>query len=631
MHEPRFYEFGEFRLDAKERVLWRGSEMLVLPQKVFETLQALVKKSGHIVERDELMNEVWTDTFVEEGNLSVNISFLRKTLGKDVIETIPRRGYRFSAKVRLISDEEEQSGEIVDPSIATTIAAETSPLLNVVEPPLAKSVSSRNRVLLMFAAVFLIAAGIALFHFWKADRNQLANSIAVLPFQNVSGDQTTDYLSDGLSETLINKLSQLPQLKVIAQASAFQYKGKEIDPEEVGRTLNVQTLLTGRVAQRGDDLVINVELVDVRDRTQIWGEQYSRKLAGILPVQAEIAREVSARLRLRLAGEDRVRLTKDYTANPEAYQLYLKGRYFASKWNPEGFNKAVEHFNKAIALDPDYALAYAGLANCYVFVNWWEPWREMTAKGKTFAKRALELDNTLPEAHTTLAIISTWNDYDWTTAEQEFKRALELNSNYAPAHHWYGFYLLIRGRFDESIAEAKTAIALDPVSTESNSALGTYLFYAGRYEEALTQLRATADLDPDNWFTHLYLARALEKTGNLPAAIAELEKAKAMEGAASEVWAALGYAYAVAGQTNVARKIISELRQRSKQTYVPAYNFATIYAALGENDQAFAYLESEYAEGAYYLDYLKLDPELANLRDDPRFAQLVKRMNLAAP
>jgi len=487
-------------------------------------------------------------------------------------------------------------------------------------------------VAVITTVLLLAVAGIAAFFgFVKTDRKQLANSIAVLPFQNISGDQNTDYLCDGLSETLINKLSHLPQLKVIAQASAFQYKGKEIDPEEVGRTLKVQTLLTGRVAQRGDDLVVNVELVDARDRTQIWGEQYSRKLAAILSVQAEIAREVSERLRLRLAGDDRARLAKDYTKNPEAFQLYLKGRYFATKWNPEGFNKAVEHFNKAIALDPDFALAYAGLANCYGVVNWWDPWRESMSKGKIFAKRALELDDTLADAHISLAIINTWSDYDWVAAEREFKRALELNPNYAPAHHWYGFYLLIRGRPNESIAEAKMAVDLDPVATESNLALATYLFYAGRYEESLKHLRLTLELDPNHWFTHLYLARALERTGDLHAAIAELERTKVMEGATPEVWAALGYAYALAGQTSNARKMISELRLRSKQTYVPAYNFATIYAALGEKDQAFAYLETEYAKGAYYLDYLNLDPELANLRDDPRFAQLLKRMNLAHP
>jgi TolB-like protein/Flp pilus assembly protein TadD len=444
-----------------------------------------------------------------------------------------------------------------------------------------------------------------------------------MPFQNVSGDDATDYLSDGLSETLINTLSRLPGLKVIAQSSALRYKGKQIDPQEVGRQLDVQTLLMGRVAQRGADLVVNVELVDARDRTQIWGEQYSRKLNDILFVQSAVVQEVAARLRLQ-PGER----GKAATGSPDAYQLYLKGRYFCAQWSPEGLQKGVQYFKQAIAVDPGYALAYDGLAYCYAVTDWWEPWRIASERARAFAKRALELDGSLSEAHTSLGIIATWLDYDWAAAESEFKQAIALNPNSAAAHQWYGFLLLVVGRIEESIAQAKRAISLDPLSPETNSALGVYLFYAHRYDEALPPLRTAIELAPAYWFAHLYLARVQEQKGDLAGAVAGLEKAALMEGAAPEVTAALGYAYAAAGRRGDADKAIATLNQQSRQRYVPAYSYATVYAGLGDKDRAFAWLEKEMREGAYYAAFLGVDPEMDSLRPDPRFASLVRRLGV---
>jgi len=628
MGEPRFYEFGEFRLDVAERVLWRDGEMIVLPPKVFETLQALVRKKGHIIDREALMDEVWGETVVEEGNLSVNVSLLRKTLGNDVIETIPRRGYRFSAPVREVFDGDEALGGLPkSPSALVTAEPEALPEPKPGEPLTASLAIRPKRVdlVLILATLAVAIAAIAGFWLYESSPRQATDSIAVLPFANVNGDSTTEYLSDGLSETLTNKLSQLP-LKVIAQSSAFRYKGKEIDPLEVGRALNVQTLVMGRVAQRGENLVVNVELVDARDRTQIWGDQYNRRLSDVLVVQEEIAKEISHRLRVKLSGQAQQRLAKRSTESPEAYQLYLKGRYFAKNWTPEGFAKGTEYFNRAIAIDPAYALAYDGLAYCYYATNWWAPWRESAAKGKAFARKALELDDTLAEAHTSLGIVTTWLDYDWPTAEREFKRALELNPNYPSTHQWYGFLLLASGRGEQSIAEAARAVELDPVSGEANAALGVYLFYLRRYEEARRQLRATIELEPMSWFAHLYLARANEQRGEFATAISELEKTSLMEGAAPEVFSALGYAYAMSGRRTEAQKIIADLQAQAKSIYVAPYNFATVYAALGDKDQALAYLEQEYREGSYYLNYLKLDPELDGLRADPRFMDLVLRV-----
>src|SRR5574341_407806 len=634
--EPRFYEFEQFRLDPAQRVLWRDGKLLVLPQRVFETLHALVRREGQIVERDELMNEVWGETFVEEGNLSVNISHLRKTLGKDLIETIPRRGYRVKADVKQVFDESRSIPDREEAEIRTPAAKQTSPAADreTIKSPVS---TTRSRFRFVPAAIALLIVGTLAAIAWRAAPAYLSgttssgtsfNSIAVLPFKNISGDQNTDYMSDGLSDSLINNLSQLPQLKVIAQAYSGRYKGKEIDPSEVGKTLNVQTLLTGGVAQRGDDLIVNVELIDVRDGTQIWGEQYNRKLADVLAVQADIVRQVTSSLKLKLSREDVKQLARHYTENPEAYQAYLKGRFFMVKWTPEGFRKAVEYFNEAIARDPKFSGAYMGLSYCYYAGNWFEPWRESFKKARTYAQKGLEIDPTLASGHTALGVVAMWLDNDGVTAEAEFKQAIELDPAYAPAHVWYGFLLMTQQRFDHSISEIKRADELEPLTNLDG--LGVYLFYAGRYDEAIQALRTAAEFQPNAWFAHMYLGRVYEMKGDLPAAIAELEKTTSINGVAPEAWSALGYAYAIAGRKNDAIRMITELNKQSKRIYVPAYNFAIVYAGLGDKDRAFAYLEEEYTEGAYYLCLYKVDPELNKLRSERRFADLLRRLDLTS-
>ena len=637
MKEPRFYEFEQFRLDPKQRILWRDGQMFVLPPKVFDTLHSLVRRRGEIVEREDLMTEVWGETFVEEGNLSVNISHLRKALGKDLIETIPRRGYRLKTRVNTIWEESRPISEPDGSQPGANVPArELSAGKHDSGAANSSEAEGRNRfrfvlagtALLIVVSLVVIASRTGPAYLSRTfESRPAANSIAVLPFQNVSGDQTIDYLSDGLSESLVNKLSSLPKLKVIAQAYSVRYKGKEIDPTEVGKTLNVQALLTGRLAQRGDDLVINVELIDTRDRTQIWGEQYNRKLADILAVQADIVRQVTERLRLKLSGEDIKQLASRYTESPEAYQAYLKGRFFMVKWTPEGFKKAVEYFNEAITRDPKFSLAYLGLSYCYYAGNWQQQYRESIQKGRTYAQKALEIDPTLAGGHTALGIIAVWLDNDGATAEAEFKRAIELNPAYAPAHVWYGFLLMTQRRFDQSISEIKRADELEPLTNLDG--LGVYLFYAGRYEEAEQALRSAIEFQPNAWFAHLSLGRLYEMKGDLPAGIVELESTARKNGVPPEVWSALGYAYARAGRKKEAIKIIAELKEQSKHVYVPAYSYAVIYAGLGNKDKAFAHLEEEYSEGAYYLCLYKVDPEIDNLRGDPRFAALLRRMKLS--
>jgi serine/threonine protein kinase/tetratricopeptide (TPR) repeat protein len=484
----------------------------------------------------------------------------------------------------------------------------------------------RHRMSTILVLALLLLAVIGAIYI-QTRSGKTINSLAVLPFVNVTADPNTEYLSDGITESLINSLAQLPNLTVMSRSSVFQYKGRELDVQEAGRRLKVQAVLTGRVSQRGDDLSISAELVDVRNNSHLWGEQYQRKLSDILPLQRNIASEISEKLRVRLTGAEKDRLTKKYTENTEAYQLYLKGRYFAAKFTKEGLDKGLDYFNQAIAKDPTYALAYDGVAYYYVTAaDWFLSPREAMPKAKAAAQSALEIDNALSEAHTSLAIVYYWYDYDWAAAERELKRALELNPNDASAHQFYGSYLAWTGRVDEGIAEAKRAIELDPLSPQVNTYMGVNLYFARRYEEATRQLQEVVRANPNYWWAHVFLGRCYEQTGRLPEAIAEFQKAKLIEDAIPEIDASLGHAYALSGKRSEAEKVIETLKQRSTRSYVSPYNMAIVYAGLGEKEETLQWFDKAYEERPYYLVWLKVDPDLDNLRSDSRFVALLRRV-----
>jgi len=454
------------------------------------------------------------------------------------------------------------------------------------------------------------------------------DSIAVLPFANASNDPNTEYLSDGLTESLINSLSELPKLKVMSHDSVFRYKGRKTDAQTAGRQLGVRAVLTGRLVQRGDNLTVSAELVDTRDNSHLWGERYNRRLADLLPLQEEITKQIVERLRLRLTGEQQKLLAKRPTENPEAYQLYLKGRYYAGRGTKEGLEKGIQYFNQAIATDPSYALAYDGLAYDYIIADEWtlSP-NDSMPKAKEAAKKALELDDTLAEAHASLAVVNSCYDWDWRAAESEFKRSIELKPNYALAHEFYGLYLWSIGRTNEGIAESERAVDLDPLSPETNAFLGFGLWYAHRYGQAVEQLRKTADLDPSYWATHEALGAAYEEQGQFPEAIAELHKAVELAGIIAKPTAWLARAYAVSGKRAEAQKLLDRLKERSKETYVSTYDIALIYTGLGERDQALTWLERAYQARPWPMNSLKVDPQLDGLRSDPRFQDLLRRMN----
>jgi len=492
-------------------------------------------------------------------------------------------------------------------------------------PPAPPRKMLRVAASLALALLILAAAGI---YYWRSRTGQSIDSLAVLPFVNMSGNADADYLSDGITDSLIDGLSQLPNLKVMSRSAVYRYKGKETDVRTVGRELGVRAVLSGRITQRGDNLSVSTELVNVDDNSALWGEQYNRKLADALAVQNDIAQQITEKLRLRLTNEQKTQLAKRQTDNPEAYQLYLKGRYYAEKFDNEDLKKGLDYFHEAIALDPNYALAYDGISYYYALVeDLLIPAREAATKAKEAALKALELDPTLAAAHSELGM-AEWSLFEFPAAERDFRRAIELNANYAPGHENYGWYLAGMGRTDEGINEGRRAAALDPLSFEICYILGWDMIYARRYDEATAQLRKCVDLEPSVWISEVLLGEAYEQQGRFPEAIVELKKAHKIEDQIQWPLAELARAYALSGQRAEARQALDELLALSKRGYVVSqYLIATIYAALGDKDQALARLDQAYAEGSFFLYLLKVDPEVDSLRSEPRFQDLMRRLN----
>jgi len=482
--------------------------------------------------------------------------------------------------------------------------------------------------LIAFMAILMVSAVGAYLYFSKTNDTTIS-SIAVLPFTNASADQNMEYLSDGLSENLINALSQLPILKVIARSSTFRYKGKEVDPQEVARALGVQTILTGRVEQRGENLVVSAELMDARDGTQVWGEQYSRKAGDIQALQEEMAHTISEKLRLRLTGAQERQLTKHATQSPQAYQLYMKGRYHALKLTRAETDKGINYFQQAIEIDPNYALAFVGLALAYLpmALTSGVPSWEVVPKAKAAALRAIEIDETLAEGHATLGSTSFWYDWDWQASEKQCLRALELNPNSAGGRFSYAHLLSNTGRHEQALAEIKLSRELDPLSLLTNALEGQILFFAGKYDEALDHLQKTIDLDPNFWLSHLVISRVYSEIGMHAEAIAAAKKAGELSGN-SQSNAYRAYALAKAGKTDEARAVLDELLKLSAERYVPPYNFAIVYNALGESGKALDYLEKGYEQKDVRMVFLKVEPIWNSLRSEPRFLDLMKRMRL---
>jgi len=494
---------------------------------------------------------------------------------------------------------------------------------------------SRRSMLIGAVALVSAVAAIAFLAFYGGGGGRAPiTSVAVLPFANASGDPNAEYVSDGITEGIIDKLSGLPNLKVISRTSAFRYKQREIDPQKVAKELGVEALVTGRVVQRGDDLSVSAELVDAHEDKQLWGEQYRRKMADATSVQQEIASAISGNLRLRLTNEDKTRLAKSSTTNPETYQLYLKGRYHANQATAEGLKKSIQYFEQAISIDPGYALAYAGLADSYSALggNWlYLPPSDSIPRAKAAAKKALELDDALAEAHAALAY-ATFFDWDWTSAEREFKRAIELNPNSAISHERYAEFLRARLRFNESMAEAQRAQELDPLSPDIVAGLGFVYLFTRRYDESIAQFQKALELYPDVAPTRAGLSCAYAGKRMYPQAVSEYDKIPAHDKAVAPesqfVASFRGWVYAVSGRRTDALKIAQEFRDLSSHSYVDFYLFAGIYAGLDDKDEAFRLLEKGYEQHSVGMPYLGVDVFWNGMRSDPRYADLLRRMGL---
>ncbi len=491
-------------------------------------------------------------------------------------------------------------------------------------PAVEKPRRASNRwILAAAAAVLLAAVSVAI---WRGMSGAAIDSLAVMPFENAGGDPNAEYLSDGIAENLINGLSKIPTLRVVPRSLAFSYKGKETDPRKIGRELNVRAVLIGRVAQRGDSLNIQAELVDVNEVSQLWGQQYNRKLSDLIVVQEEISKAVSEKLRLRPAGGP----SKQSTENAEAHQLYLKGRYLWNRRTGQTLRRAAEYFQQAIDKDPNYALAWAGLADCYAQYSFYgvtAP-RDAFPKAKEAATKALELDGTLAEAHASLLFVKTSYDWDWSGADKAFQRAVELNPNYASAYNSRQAYQIALGRTEEAVAAARRSEELEPLSPILGAVAGRSLYHAGRYDDALEHLRKVLEIDANFYATRLYIGWVYEEKGRMAEAVAEFEKCIDLSGGDPASRGALGHALGVWGQRDRARRVLEELKQDSKRRYVAPYYLAAIHISLGERDQAFEWLEKAYEDHSPWLMWLKMDPRFKSIKGDPRYLDIRRRMGL---
>jgi eukaryotic-like serine/threonine-protein kinase len=478
--------------------------------------------------------------------------------------------------------------------------------------------------------VILVAGALLAGLYWKRSRTGQIDSIAVLPLDNRSNDPEADYISDGITESINNSLAQLPNLKVIPHSVASHYKGKQVDLQKVGDELGVQSVLTGSVVQRGDNLTLGVELDDVRSGKELWGEQYHRDLAGLLAVESDIAGEVSQRLGAQPSAANKQKLTRGSTGNPAAYQLYLKGKYYTNKLTKDGLARGIDYFNQAIAMDPNYGLAYNGLAYNYINQDdWYMPPSEAGPKARQAAEKALAIDNTDADAHLALAIESQWYEWDWAAAERGFKRAIELNPNDAEAHGYYAWLLAPMGRGADALVEARRGQQAAPLSSLANFFVASVLVFTRQWDPAIEQLHSDIELQPDFWFDHCYLGRSYEAKGRLPEAIAEFQRALEIDKDNTEIWSGLGHAYALSGSKTEAHKVLSHLQELSRHSFVAPYNVAIVYAGLGQKDQVFEWLDRAYQQRSYFLAvYLPTDSRLDSLHSDPRFAALKRRVGL---
>ena len=637
------YEFGPFCLDPSEHTLRRDGRPIPLRPKVFDLLLVLVENRGHLVDKEKLMSSVWTEQFVEEGNINKNISMLRQALGENdsghkFIETVPKRGYRFVADVREVNDTREAEPERRPTDQHGVDQGHQRPREVHEESPTWATQArvrpfNKHWIAFVVVPVLLLAAIVYLVLMRQRSRaaTPAVRSIVVLPFQNLSGDASQDYLVDGVTDALIGDLAQIGALRVISRTSAMHYKGSNKSLPEIASELNVDAVVEGTVQRAGERVHVRAQLIYAASDSHLWAADYDRDSRDILDLQSEVARAIANEVRIKITPAEQRLLVPKRTVARAAIDNYLQGRYYWNRRTEEDMRKAIGYFEAAISADANYAQAYAGLADSYnqlgtIMIGVMPP-SEARRTGETAARKGLEIDYEVAEAHAALAYEDFFN-WNWASAEEEFKRSIQLNPNYASAHSHYALYLASQGRSDEAVAETNRAQELDPLSLSISASRGFLLLNLRRYEEAIEQQRRVIGIDPNHYQAHWFLALAYLANGQNDHAIATAEKAVAISNRAPAALGVLGMAYGAGGHKREANQILGELLQLQKQRYVSPMAFAYVYTGLGNNDQAFAWLEKAYQERSNGIAFFKVSPTEDSLRSDTRFNELLRKVGL---
>jgi TolB-like protein/DNA-binding winged helix-turn-helix (wHTH) protein len=659
---PRSIRFGVFEADLEAGELRKHGLRLKLSEQPFQILAMLLARPGEVVSREQLRELLWPkDTFVDfDHGLNNAVMKLREALGDSsehprFIETLPRRGYRFIAPVEskvMPSTVLGAPQTVTPPQTLDATAAQLAPTQAVaLESAAANSAlppallnGQRNRHLALSRIVILVVAvlaGSALIsgltvhyvHGVNAGKvkTNLSSSLVVLPLENLSGDKEQDYFADGMTDDLIANLAKIRSLRVISRSTAMAYKGTHKSLPQIANELNVDAVVEGTVMRVGNRVRITAELVQVSTDRHLWADTYESQIGDVLTLQNRVSSAIVDEIRINLTPEDKARLAKNPSVSPAAYEEYLKGRYYWNKRSGEGFIKAIRYFENATREDPQYALAYAGLADCYGIIGATIygsiPAAEAAPKAKAAAIRALQIDPSLAEAQTSLATAKFNYDWDWAGAAEGFRRAIQLDPSYATAYQRYSLYSIAMGRFDDSLEQIKKARDLEPLSISINASLGWRLYLAREYDRSIAQLRDTLEMDPDYEWAHLTLGQAYEQKAQYDLALAELRRAVEISHSSPLMVSALAHAYALSGNHSEALKLLAELDVLSRKQYVSPFYVAIVYLGLGKNDVAMTWLQKAYADRSNGLVFFKVEPELDPIRSDPRFISLLTKLN----